>query len=156
VRSLDEIPGSRDLWIVEPPSISDEAPPGKKVLVYPITICYSVIAGEAVAVPDNAERRLEDDADGRSGRRREDGSHSRGQSRSRSADAGGGQAEPTDVGDRRRRLVHERLGRAARGSGGTPRGGLLGSLRPLDVVPEEPTGRALGSSASPPMPPMAF
>jgi hypothetical protein len=108
-----------------------------------------VIAGEAVAVPDNAERRLEDDADGHSGRRREDGSHSRGHSRSRSADAGGGQAEPA-------RPVHERLGRAARGSGDTPRGGLLGSLRPLDAVPEEPTDRALGSSASLPMPPMAF
>jgi hypothetical protein len=98
-----------------------------------------VIAGEAVAVPDNAERCLEDDADGRSRRRREDGSHSRGQSRSRSADAGGGQAEPADVDDRRRHPVHERLGRTARGSGGTPRGSLLGSLRPLDVVPEEPT-----------------
>jgi hypothetical protein len=126
VWNLDDIPGSRDLWIVEPLSVSDEAPPRKKALVYPITIRFSVITGAPEAALGNAERRVEeDDTEGHSGLRQEDGLHSRGCSWSPSADDGGGQAEPAGVTDRCRHSVHEQLGNATGGSGCTPHGSYL-------------------------------
>jgi hypothetical protein len=38
------IPMSKDLWIVELPSVPDEVPPGKKTLIYPIRIGVRVCA----------------------------------------------------------------------------------------------------------------
>jgi hypothetical protein len=46
------IPMSKDLWIVELPSVPDEAPPGKKTLIYPIRIGVRVCARQTETSSD--------------------------------------------------------------------------------------------------------
>jgi hypothetical protein len=43
------IPTCKDVWIMEPPSIPNEDPPGKKSLIYPIRISVRVCARQAEA-----------------------------------------------------------------------------------------------------------
>jgi hypothetical protein len=45
------IQASRELWIVEPPSVPDEAPLGKKALIYSIEFQFSVINGPTDSIP---------------------------------------------------------------------------------------------------------
>jgi hypothetical protein len=37
------IPAVKDLWVVEPPMVADEDPPGKRTLIYPIHISFIVL-----------------------------------------------------------------------------------------------------------------
>jgi hypothetical protein len=71
-KDVASIPTSRELWIVEPPSVPDEAPLGKKALIYLIEFRFSVINGPADSVP-TARSPVKGD---RSGDRRRDGSAS--------------------------------------------------------------------------------
>jgi hypothetical protein len=85
----------KELWIVETPSVADEAPSGKRILIYNIDIHFSVRPSlQSVSAhfgrPDVEE---EDNSDGRPQRCR--WSRSRTLSHSLSpADGGGGSLEP--------------------------------------------------------------
>jgi hypothetical protein len=37
------IPAVKDLWVVEPPAVADEDPPGKRTFIYPIRISFTVL-----------------------------------------------------------------------------------------------------------------
>jgi hypothetical protein len=61
-RDHTSIPASRELWIVEPPSVVEE-PLGKRALVYTIDIKFSVLGSPSEAVPPPMDDDNDDSGD---------------------------------------------------------------------------------------------
>jgi hypothetical protein len=147
-KDVASIPANRELWIVEPPSVPNEAPLGKKALIYPIEFWFSVINGPADSVP--AARSLV--RGHRFGDRQWDGfaSGSRSHSPVRGHSMGQGRAAAGD--ERRCRPAHERLGPAAGSSGRVDQSAHPGPEETFDGAHRHP-GSELFQSCAPPSTP---
>jgi hypothetical protein len=113
--SLDagSIPSSKELWIVELPMVSVEDLLGKKTLIYPIDIRFSMRAVSQGVGPDHSAAPLEEDDDSGDHSRRRRLGHPSSHPRSPPRRGNHGPEPATVGGERHCRPVHERLGPAA-------------------------------------------
>jgi hypothetical protein len=147
------IPACKELWIVEPPSATDEAPPGKMILIYNIGIYFS-FRPSTQSAPAHSDRSdmQEDDSNGPPRRRRRGRSGTRPHSLSPTSRGGGG-SEPQSGGEPRRRPVHERLGPASIGDQYVDQDPCPSSQGSIEVVRMFPRKGCLGVAASLPVGP---
>jgi hypothetical protein len=119
VLDLASIPPVRDLWIVEPPVVSDEDPPGKKTLIYPIEVRYSAVAcSQGISPVQPPPPPPEEDGSGDRSRRQQQGQDQpRSSACSPPSRRDNRHSGAAGAGDRRCTPVHDRLGARSIGNG---------------------------------------